>query len=181
MIRIHLPPTEAERLEALFRSTADRRLRDRLQIVLMAHRGRARQDVAADLSIHRKTVTRWLNAFCTDGLDGWQAALPVLTGAAPYQPQPARLPPPSILPANERRRAGTCVRLALAVAQQQLVDSQVRVPTPSQSVPGAINPSTSRAAATRSIPASSSVESRHRRSACRKPGAGCRRRRSKAA
>ena len=40
MIRIQLPEAEAERLEALFRSTDDRKLRDRLQIVLLAHRGR---------------------------------------------------------------------------------------------------------------------------------------------
>lgn len=70
LIRIQLPPTEAERLEALFHSTDDRKLRDRLQIVLMAHRGRARQDIAADLGVHRRTVTRWLNAYCDDGLDG---------------------------------------------------------------------------------------------------------------
>src|SRR5256885_12755435 len=72
MIRIQLPPTEAERLDALFRSTDDRKLRDRLQILLMAHRGRARLDIAADLGVHRKTVTRWLNAYCADGLDSLQ-------------------------------------------------------------------------------------------------------------
>src|SRR5213082_1365473 len=70
MIRIQLPPADAARLEALFRASADRKLRDRLQIVLMAHRGRARQDIAADLGVHRKTVTRWLNAYCANGLDG---------------------------------------------------------------------------------------------------------------
>jgi transposase len=69
MIRIQLPPSEAERLDALFRSTDDRKLRDRLQIVRMAHRGRARQDIAADLGVNRKTVTRWLNAYCDGGLD----------------------------------------------------------------------------------------------------------------
>ncbi len=69
MIRIQLPPSEAERLDALFRSTADRKFRDRLQIVLMAHRGRARQEIAADLGVHRKTVTRWVNAYCDAGLD----------------------------------------------------------------------------------------------------------------
>src|SRR3954466_7824835 len=67
MIRIQLPPTEAQLLDARFRSTHDRKLRDRLQIVLMAHRGRARQDIAADLGVHRKTVTRWLNAYCDAG------------------------------------------------------------------------------------------------------------------
>ncbi len=70
MIRIHLPAAEAERLDGLFRATHDRKLRDRLQIVLMAHRGRARQDIAADLGVHRKTVTRWLNVYCDGGLDG---------------------------------------------------------------------------------------------------------------
>jgi hypothetical protein len=34
LIRVQLPATEAERLDALFRSTDDRKLRDRLQIVL---------------------------------------------------------------------------------------------------------------------------------------------------
>jgi len=72
MIRIQLPAAEAERLDGLFRATDDRKLRDRLQIVLMAHRGRARQDIAADLGVHRKTVTRWLNAYRDAGLDGLQ-------------------------------------------------------------------------------------------------------------
>jgi transposase len=72
VIRIELPPTEINRLDSLFRSTDNRKLRDRLQIVLMAHRGRARQDIAADLGVHRKTITRWLNAYCADGLDGLQ-------------------------------------------------------------------------------------------------------------
>ena len=70
MIRIQLPAPEAQRLDTLFRSTADPKLRHRLQIVLMAHRGRPRQHIAADLGVHRKTVTRWLNAYCDGGLDG---------------------------------------------------------------------------------------------------------------
>jgi transposase len=84
VIRIQLPPTEAERLDALFRSTDDRKLRDRLQIVLMAHRGRARRDIAADLGVHRKTVTRWLNAYCDCGLDGLRPKKP--------KGNPARIP-----------------------------------------------------------------------------------------
>lgn len=72
MIRIHLPPTEAQRLDAHFRSTTDRRLRDRLQIIRMAHRGRPHQEIAADLGVHRKTVTRWLNAYCDGGLAALQ-------------------------------------------------------------------------------------------------------------
>jgi len=70
VIRIQLPPSEADRLDTLFRSTEDLTFRVRLQIVLMAHRGRARQDIAADLGVHRRTVTRWVNAYCDAGLDG---------------------------------------------------------------------------------------------------------------
>lgn len=69
MIRIHLSPAEAKRLEKSFRSTDDRKLRDRLQIVRMAHTGRPHRDIAADLGVNRKTVTRWLNAYCDGGLD----------------------------------------------------------------------------------------------------------------
>ena len=72
MIHIQLSPAEAKCLDGLFRTTDNRKLRDRLQIVLMAHRGRARQDIAADLGVHRKTVSRWLNAYCAGGLDGLQ-------------------------------------------------------------------------------------------------------------
>lgn len=72
LIRIQLPAAEAERLDGLFRATDNRKLRDRLQIVLMAHRGRARQDIATDVGVHRKTVSRWLNAYCDGGLDGLQ-------------------------------------------------------------------------------------------------------------
>ena len=59
---------EAEELEGAFRSTQDRKLRDRLQIVLLAHKGRKRQDIAADLGIDRRSVQRWLNAYCERGL-----------------------------------------------------------------------------------------------------------------
>ncbi|MGL4550468.1 MAG: helix-turn-helix domain-containing protein [Gemmataceae bacterium] len=69
MIRIQLSPDEVNRLERLFRTTEDRKLRDRLQIVLMAHRGRPRLQIAEDLGIHRIGVTRWLNAYREGGLD----------------------------------------------------------------------------------------------------------------
>jgi transposase len=69
MIRIQLPESEARRLDELFRCTGDRKLRDRLQIVLLAHKGRPRQQIADDLAVHRRSVTRWLNAYCQGGLD----------------------------------------------------------------------------------------------------------------
>jgi transposase len=70
MIRIQLPPAEVERLEQAFRSTEDRKFRDRLQIVVLAHRGRKHRDIAADLCVNRRSVQRWLNAYLERGLDG---------------------------------------------------------------------------------------------------------------
>jgi transposase len=70
MIRIQLPQAEVERLEQEFRSTEDRKLRDRLQVILLAHRGREHQDIAADLCIHRRSVRRRLNAYLERGPDG---------------------------------------------------------------------------------------------------------------
>ena len=70
MIRVHLPDDEARSLEQAFRTTTDRKLRDRLQIVLMAHRGRRPADIAADLGVSTRTVPRWLNAYLERGLDG---------------------------------------------------------------------------------------------------------------
>jgi hypothetical protein len=49
------------------------------------------------------------------GLAGWEAARAVLAGAAPYARAPTVIPPPELLPANERRRSGQAVRIALAV------------------------------------------------------------------
>lgn len=49
------------------------------------------------------------------GFDSWQSAVAVLRDAAPYVPQATLLPTPAALPAAERRRAGSVVKLALAV------------------------------------------------------------------
>ncbi len=71
MIRIHLPDREASRLGQAFLQATDRKLRDRLQIVRLAHRGRPHKDIAADLGTTPRTVQRWLNTY----LDGGIAAL----------------------------------------------------------------------------------------------------------
>jgi hypothetical protein len=91
MIRIQLPQAEADRLQGLFHSTQDRKLRDRLQIVLMAHRGRPRQDIASDLGIHRIGVTRRLNAYCERGRQ------PSGRGARPPGARPLGVGPREIL------------------------------------------------------------------------------------
>jgi DNA-directed RNA polymerase specialized sigma24 family protein len=70
MIRIQLPEQEALRLQRLFRQTTDRPLPDRLPSVLLAHRGRQHQDIAADLGIAPGTVQRWLNAYLDRDPDG---------------------------------------------------------------------------------------------------------------
>jgi transposase len=70
MIRISLPLPQCERLQHLFRSPTDRKLRDRIPIVLLAQRRRPHQDIAQDLAITPRTVQRWLNAYLQRGLDG---------------------------------------------------------------------------------------------------------------
>jgi transposase len=70
MIRISLPVAEQQQLQQLFRSTDDRLLRDRLQIVLLAQRRRPHQEIAADLGVTPRTVQRWLNAYLERGTEG---------------------------------------------------------------------------------------------------------------
>ena len=80
MIRLHIPAAEVTILEERFRATADRKLRDRLQIVLLAQRGRPHQEIAAHLCINRRSVQRWLNAYLERGLP---ALLPQKPKGAP--------------------------------------------------------------------------------------------------
>ena len=49
MRRIRLTATERAYLEQLFKTTNDRRLRDRCQAIVMAQRGRKRKTIAQDL------------------------------------------------------------------------------------------------------------------------------------
>jgi transposase len=84
MIRVTLPGPEVRRLEEVLRTTDDAKLRHRVQIVLMAHRGRSHPDIAADTGTSHRSVTRWLNAYLDRGLDGlWpkkaRGATPKLT------------------------------------------------------------------------------------------------------
>jgi hypothetical protein len=52
------------------------------------------------------------------GMPSWPAGIALLTGQVEPSWEPPSLPPPALLAPNERRRAGTVVRLALAVAQE---------------------------------------------------------------
>ncbi len=70
MIRVNLPAAEVEHLERTPRTTADLKLRSRVQIILMAHRGRPHGDIAADLACSRSSIQRWLNTYLDRGLNG---------------------------------------------------------------------------------------------------------------
>ena len=72
MRRIRLTTAEQEQLEHIFKTTHDRRLRDRCQAVLMASRGRKRQTIAQDLGVHRTTVRLWLKHYHERGMEGLQ-------------------------------------------------------------------------------------------------------------
>jgi transposase len=72
MQRIRLTATEQAHLEQLFKTTTDRRLRDRCQAILMAYRGRKRKTIAQDLGVHRTTVRLWLKQYDEQGSEGIQ-------------------------------------------------------------------------------------------------------------
>lgn len=84
MQRIRLTATEQAQLEQIFKTTDDRRLRDRCQAVLMASRGRKRKIIAQDLGVHRTTVRLWLRHYQAQGVAGLQIHWP--------PGQPGRIP-----------------------------------------------------------------------------------------
>ena len=57
---------------------------------------------------------------CGPGLENWATSQAVLSGAAPYLTAPTLIAPSDYLPAAERRRVGTAVKLALAAAKDAL-------------------------------------------------------------
>jgi hypothetical protein len=54
------------------------------------------------------------------GLSGWAEARAVLAGERSYVAAPTAVPPPALLPPNERRRSGLAVRIALATGAAAL-------------------------------------------------------------
>ncbi len=54
------------------------------------------------------------------GIADWAAARAVLAGKTPYAAAPAVVPAPALLPANERRRSGLSVRVAIAAGAAAL-------------------------------------------------------------
>ena len=70
MYRIDLSADQAKELEQTFKTSIERRLRDRCQAVLMVARGRRRCEVAHDLGVHRTTLRKWLQGYREHGLAG---------------------------------------------------------------------------------------------------------------
>lgn len=57
------------------------------------------------------------------GLEGWRASRAVLAGIEPFAPVATLDPEAALLPPNERRRSSDCVRWAVHVAQEAIVQS----------------------------------------------------------
>jgi transposase len=70
MIVLCLREDERHQLAKTFQTTANRRLRDRCQAILMAARGRPHRQIAEDLGMSVRTRQRWLNAYQARGLAG---------------------------------------------------------------------------------------------------------------
>jgi transposase len=80
-----LGEAQAQRLEHAFRSATDTKLRDRLNVVRLAHKGRRRIDIADELGLSTRSVQRWLNAYLERGIEG--LAPRKAPGAKPHIPQ----------------------------------------------------------------------------------------------
>jgi hypothetical protein len=57
---------------------------------------------------------------CGPGLQGWESSRAVLAGVRPYLSMPVVVPPSALLPANERRRMVTTVKLTMAVGSEAI-------------------------------------------------------------
>lgn len=62
------------------------------------------------------------------GLNGWGDARHVLRGETNFEPAPLASPVPALLPANERRRTTSTIRLALQVAAEAVQQAGLETP-----------------------------------------------------
>jgi transposase len=70
MITLALNESERHQLETTFKTTPDRRLRERCQAILMADRRRSHAQIAQDVGVSTRTLQRWLNAYAQGRLEG---------------------------------------------------------------------------------------------------------------
>jgi len=89
MLRIQLSPEAREELVTTFKTTTDRRVRDRRQAILMKADKRSQTAIANDLHVERRTVYNWLTTYLTGGLE----ALHITWGPGKSAFIPTRLAP----------------------------------------------------------------------------------------
>jgi transposase len=71
MNRVHaLSSTELIALEELYRQTKDADLRSRCQMILLSAEGRSPPQIAKQVRFHRRTVTRYIQRYEAEGIDG---------------------------------------------------------------------------------------------------------------
>ena len=59
------------------------------------------------------------------GLSTWNQAAPILQGESPFHFEKKTLPVATMIPANERRRAGDTIHLAVHVADEAVNNAKV--------------------------------------------------------
>jgi transposase len=70
MMKLTLSDWDRQQLAATCKTTADPRLRQRCQAILMAARGRRHDHIAEEIAVSPRTVQRWLNAYQAGGREG---------------------------------------------------------------------------------------------------------------
>jgi transposase len=71
MNRVHaLTKVELTALEALYRQTKEADVRSRCQMIWLSHEGLSPPQIAAQVRVHRRTVTRYIQRYEAEGLDG---------------------------------------------------------------------------------------------------------------
>ena len=73
MNRVHtLSAEEIKALEQLHRRTKEADVRSRCQMILLSNDGRSPPQIAKEVRFHRRTVTRYIQRYETEGIDGLQ-------------------------------------------------------------------------------------------------------------
>lgn len=71
MNRVHaLTKAELTALEALYRQTKEADVRSRCQMIWLSHEGLSPPQIAAQVRVHRRTVTRYIQRYEAEGMDG---------------------------------------------------------------------------------------------------------------
>jgi hypothetical protein len=99
MITLTLSKSECQQLEATFKTTTTRRLRERCQAILMADRKRRYYQIAQDVGVSPRTVQHRRNAYAHGGLEG--LTIQWASGRVPHIPAEF-IPSPRSSPGSPR-------------------------------------------------------------------------------